>query len=102
MNRRSRRHVVSFPAVVKTSLDGSPAPAHVGNLSAEGLLLERLTHPLATESDIWIEIPKGEGRARVGLVGRVAWTTEDRAGIVIEAMLPHHRQRLWTLLEHLS
>jgi hypothetical protein len=76
--------------------------ARIENLSADGLLLTRLPKPVAEEMPVWIEIPRAYGRGRLGFLGRVRWANADSAGVVIEAMLPHHRLRLQGLLSELA
>ena len=71
-------------------------------MSPKGLLLERLEGQLADGDSVWVEIVNATTRGRVGLIGRVAWVEEDRAGVDIEAMFPHHRDRFGDLLEGLA
>lgn len=77
-------------------------PAQVRNVSPKGLLLERLEAGLALGASVWVEIVNATTRGRVGLIGRVAWVEDDRAGVDIEAMFPHHRDRFGDLLENLA
>lgn len=90
---------MKLPALVKTGPEAPTARAAVGNVSSGGLLLERLDVAIDSEDHLWIEIPKDDDRGRVGILGRVAWAAEGRAGVAIEAMLPHHRHRFSVLLK---
>jgi hypothetical protein len=104
--RMPRRHL-RFDAVLSASVllrpdDGAPRRATVRNVSPRGLLLERLEGPLQVGAAVWVEIEHATSRGRVGLIGRVAWVAGDRAGVDIEAMFPHHRDRLGELLERLA
>ena len=67
-------------------------------MSADGVLLTDLARPVSRDESVWVELPRTDGRGRVGMLGRVRWTEDDRAGVAIEAMLPHHRQRYVDLL----
>lgn len=98
MTERPERYAIDLPAAVIARPNGPQALARVQNVSAEGLLLAELAQPLAREDSIWIELPRSQGRGRVGVLGRVCWTDRDRAGIAIEAMLPHHRYRYAEML----
>ncbi len=102
MTERPDRISTDLPAAVLSRPDGAAAMARVSNLSVEGLLLARLARPVAPAEPVWIEIPAAQGRGRVGLLGRVCWAEDDRAGVAIEAMLPHHRERFLDLVEHLA
>lgn len=102
MARFDDRYSIDLQVGVITSPDGPEKPARIQNLSSQGLLLSKLAEPVREEAQVWIEIPKAYGRGRVGFLGRVRWAQEDKAGVAIEAMLPHHRLRLVHLLEELS
>ncbi len=67
-------------------------------MSADGVLLTDLARPVSRDESVWVELSRTAGRGRVGMLGRVRWTEDDRAGVAIEAMLPHHRQRYVDLL----
>ncbi|MGE0784874.1 MAG: PilZ domain-containing protein [Sandaracinaceae bacterium] len=101
-----RRHV-RFDSDLKATIltrpgDRAIGEAHVSNVSPAGLLLERLEAHLSRDSAVWVEIADATTRGRVGLIGRVVWTEDDRAGVDIEAMFPHHRDRFGDLLERLA
>lgn len=102
MTERPDRIATDLPAAVLSRPDGAEAIARVSNVSAGGVMLARLARPVAPEEPVWIEIPAARGRGRVGLLGRVCWAEDDRAGVAIEAMLPHHRERFLDLVEHLA
>jgi hypothetical protein len=102
MPRTTERYSIDLAASVLTDPDGPHTAARVQNVSTRGLALSQLPRPIARETPIWIEIPKADGRGRVGFLGRVRWTRDDSAGVEIEAMLPHHRLRLSSILEELS
>jgi hypothetical protein len=102
MTDRPDRFSIDLPAAVLSRPDGAEALARVQNLSMHGLMLTRLARPVQPEEAVWIEIPQSPGRGRVGLLGRVCWTEDDRAGVAIEAMLPHHRERFVGLVEQLA
>lgn len=91
-----------LPAAVLSQPDGPHSLARIRNVSSTGLLLERVGKQLNRNESVWVEIPSASGRGRVGLLARVCWAVEDRAGVSIEAMFPHHRARLRGLLESLT
>lgn len=95
---RPDRFSIDLPAAVLTRPDGPEALARVQNVSPEGILLAELARPLSEEEQVWVELPRTDGRGRVGMLGRVCWSEDGRAGVAIEAMLPHHRQRYVDLL----
>lgn len=102
MTDRPDRFSIDLPAAVLSRPDGAQAIARVQNLSMRGLLLARLAQPVQPDDAVWVEIPEGQGRGRVGILGRVCWAADDRAGVAIEAMLPHHRERFVDLVEHIA
>ncbi len=102
MTDRPERVSIDLPAAVLAQPDGAEALARVRNVSRDGLLLARLARPVEPDEAIWIELPRTHGRGRVGLLGRVRWAEDDRAGVAIEAMLPHHRERFVSLVEALE
>lgn len=96
---RPDRFSIDLPASVLARPDGPQALARVRNVSADGVLLTDLARPVSRDESVWVELPRTEGRGRVGMLGRVRWAEDDRAGVAIEAMLPHHRQRFCDLLD---
>lgn len=102
MARIDDRYSIDLSVGVITEPDGPQKTARVQNLSSHGLLLSKLPEAVAENSQVWIEIPKAYGRGRLGFLGRVRWAQNDQAGVAIEAMLPHHRQRLVHLLHELK
>jgi hypothetical protein len=102
MARLDDRYSIDLSVGVITSPDGPEKPARIQNVSSHGLSLSGLPEPVTEESQVWIEIPRAYGRGRLGFLGRVRWAQDDRAGVAIEAMLPHHRLRLVSLIEELA
>ncbi len=98
MINRPDRFSIDLPAAILTRPEGPQSLARVQNVSPEGLLLAQLAKPLPEQESVWVELPRTDGRGRVGMLGRVCWSADDRAGVAIEAMLPHHRQRYVDLL----
>jgi len=101
-----RRHV-RFDSDLRATVLARPGDREVGlarvrNVSPTGLLLERVGACLSDGESVWVEIVDATRRGRVGLIGRVAWVEDDRAGVDIEAMFPHHRDRLSDLLARLA
>lgn len=101
-----RRHV-RFDSDLKAHVLVRPGDEEMGgatvrNVSPKGLLLERLRARLEHGASVWVEIVDATERGRVGLIGRVVWYEDGRAGVDIEAMFPHHRDRYGDLLEHLA
>jgi hypothetical protein len=107
MAPRADRYPTDLAASVLLHPESPQDPARVDNVSTRGLLLTHLKKKLAPEQPLWIELPRtarpnGTIIGRVGFLGRVCWTENDRAGVAIEAMLPHHRARFVRLLGELQ
>ena len=102
MIRDRERRNAHLTADVRMDPEGPGRSAQITNVSTRGLRLRRAGRRLRRDQELWIEIPRVYGRGRMGMVARVAWTREDEAGVQIEAMLPHHRERLLSLFEALD
>ncbi len=101
MSPRPNRYPIDLPASFLSEPNGPQALARIENVSTGGILLTRIPKQVAPQDPVWVELGRA-GAGRVGLLGRVRWAEQDRAGVSIEAMLPHHRMRFARLLETLA
>lgn len=73
------------------------ALGRVRNLNQDGLLVE-YTNPLQVGESVGVEFPETAERGRMVVLGEVAWAEQDRAGVRVRGMVPHHRARFEKLL----
>lgn len=98
---RDVRRPSDLTALVMTPSGALQGQGRVKNLSNTGLCVE---HPLGLHpgASIGVEIPAGEGRGRITILGEVRWADGDTSGVEVAAMVPHHRARYAHLMDSLE
>ncbi len=98
---RANRLHADIPVDVRLPVGELKKPGRVRNLTADGMLVE-YDNPLRAGQSIGLEFPPSRERGRMVVLGEVAWSDEQRAGVRVCGMMPHHRARFERLLGNLE
>lgn len=104
MLERSPRFDLHVPAKVQVLPEGQAFDADVLNVSERGLLLttgagEGPAFQPDYGTQVGIEVPAAEDHARVAILAEVRWRADDRFGVKIVAMAPHHSFRFLKIVD---